>query len=151
MNKEIILTLDYNILELYYNYYFKQHPKAKKVPIDKPIHPSINTWMILKRPMMNALKQKWKDFSIFVVRHYGYENLMINNCELEVKSYFQTNRRHDIDNTVPKFILDGLSEVGFIVDDDARHITKLSMECFVDKENPRTELKFIIKENESEN
>ena len=54
--------------------------------------------------------------------------------------YYPTNRRHDIDNSVPKFILDGLTESGMIIDDDSSHITRLTLECYVDKENPRTEL-----------
>ena len=56
----------------------------------------------------------------------------------------RTNRRHDIDNSCPKFILDGLSESGFIIDDDSKHITSLTMECYVDKDNPRTEIEVCI-------
>lgn len=48
---------------------------------------------------------------------------------------------------VPKFILDGLSESGFIVDDDSKHVTSLTMECYVDKENPRTEIEVLIKDS----
>ena len=27
----------------------------------------MNQWMIMKRPMMNALKQKWKDFIKYII------------------------------------------------------------------------------------
>lgn len=113
---------------------------ATKKPIENPYHPTINQWMIMKRPMMNALKQKWKDFICWFIDNQGYSNLHIEKCEMEFITYYKTNRRHDIDNGTPKFLLDGFSESGFIVDDDSKHITKLTMECYVDKENPRTEI-----------
>lgn len=138
--KEIKLVIDNNTLSDYEKYYFKNHPRASKKPIDNPYHPSINTWMIMKRPMMNALKQKWKDFIIWFIDNQGYSNLRIEKCEMKFNTYYKTNRRHDIDNGVPKFLLDGLSESGFIIDDDSKHITKLTMQCFVDKDNPRTEI-----------
>ncbi|MEF9983690.1 MAG: hypothetical protein RR806_03130 [Oscillospiraceae bacterium] len=140
----IKLEINNKSLDEYEKYYFKLHPKAYKKPIDAPYHPSINTWMIMKRPMMNALKQKWKDFIIWYINNQGYSNLRIEKCEISITTYYKTNRRHDIDNSVPKFILDGLSESGFIIDDDSRHITKLTMQCSIDKENPRTEIEVFL-------
>ena len=120
----ITLVIDDNVLDTYSNYYFIQHPKAKKKPIKHPYHESINVWMIMKRPMMNALKQKWKDFIQWFVSEQGYANLHIEKCEISQTVYYPNNRRHDIDNSVPKFILDGLVESGMVVDDDCKHITK---------------------------
>lgn len=100
----------------------------------------------MKRPMMNALKQRWKDFIVWFINEQGYSNLHIEKCEMRFITYYKTNRRHDIDNGCPKFILDGLSESGFIVDDDNKHITSLTMECYVDKDNPRTEIKIKVLE-----
>lgn len=91
--------------------------------------------------MMNALKQKWKDFIKWFVEEQGYSNLRIEQCEVEQTIYYNNNRRHDIDNSVPKFVLDGLIEGGMIVDDDSKHIQKLTLMCDVDKDNPRTEIK----------
>ena len=54
----IKLILDNKALERYNTYYFLEHPRAKKKPIEKPYHPSINTWCILPRIQMNTLKQK---------------------------------------------------------------------------------------------
>lgn len=134
------LVIDNSVLEEYNRYYFLQHPKAKKKPIAHPYHESINVWMIMKRPMMNALKQKWKDFIKWYITQLGFSELHIDKCEISQVVYYPTNRRHDIDNSVPKFILDGLTESGMIIDDDSRHITRLTLECYVDKANPRTEL-----------
>lgn len=94
----------------------------------------------MKRPMMNALKQRWKEFICWLIDNQGYSNLRIEKCDIQVKTYYKTNRRHDVDNSVIKFILDGFSESGFIVDDDSKHVKSLLLECFVDKENPRTEV-----------
>ena len=61
-----------------------------------------------------------------------------------MKTYYKTNRRHDVDNSIIKFILDGFSESGFIVDDDSEHVKSLLLECYVDKTNPRTEITINI-------
>ena len=144
--QEINLIIDNNTLIEYEKYYFKLHPKARKKPIDQPYHPSINQWMIMKRPMMNALKQRWKDFMIWFIEYNGYTNLHIEKCEMIFTSYFKTKIRHDVDNTTPKFILDGLAESGFIIDDDSKHLISLTLKCGYDKENPRTEIEVMITE-----
>lgn len=140
----ITLIIDDKVLDTYSNYYFIQHPRAKNKPIKHPYHESINVWMIMKRPMMNALKQKWKDFIRWFVSEQGYANLHIEQCEISQTVYYPNNRRHDIDNSVPKFILDGLVESGMVADDDCKHITKLILQCDIDKEHPRTELSFRV-------
>ena len=137
---DITLIINQDVLNDYEKYYFKRHPRASKKPIENPYHPTINQWMIMKRPMMNAIKQKWKDFIIWFIDKQGYTNLHIENCEMKFVTYYKTNLRHDIDNGCPKFILDGLTESGFVIDDDSRHITSLTMECYVDPQNPRTEI-----------
>lgn len=100
----------------------------------------------MKRPIMNALKQRWKDFICYFIDSQGYSNLHIKKCDIHVKTFYKTNRRHDVDNSVIKFILDGFAESGFIIDDDSNHVTSLLLECYVDKENPRTEILVKIKE-----
>lgn len=140
MENEIKLVIDENALKLYNTYYFTLHSKAHKEPIPHPYHESINVWMIMKRPMMNALKQKWKDFICWFVKIKGYSNLHIEKCEIYQTVYYPNNRRHDPDNSVPKFILDGLVQSGMLADDDNKHIEKLTLECRVDTEYPRTEI-----------
>ena len=134
------------MLAEYEKHYFSIHPKAHKKPIAHPYHESINVWMIMKRPMMNALKQKWKDFIVWFVDNQGYTNLRIDKCEIEQTVYYPNNRRHDTDNSVPKFILDGLVQSGMIIDDDSSHIIKLQLKCKTDVKHPRTELLIKTKE-----
>jgi hypothetical protein len=142
INKEktILMTIDDAVLSRYEQYYFLIHKKAKRKPISHPYHESINTWMIMKRPKMNTLKQRWKDFIRWFVDEQGYTNLRIERCEVHQIIYYPTDRRHDTDNSTPKFILDGLVESNMVIDDDSKHIVKLILECRVDKEHPRTEL-----------
>lgn len=144
--KKVKLVIDDETLKTYDEYYFSIHKKAKKRPIKQPYHESINVWMIMKRPMMNALKGKWKDFMVWFINNQGYANLGIEQCEMEFVTYYGTNRRHDVDNSSPKFILDGMVLSGFIIDDDSKHLTKLTLECFVDEKRPRTEITVRIKE-----
>lgn len=149
MQSTILLTIDADTISAYSDYYFSIHTKAKKEPIQHPYHESINVWMIMKRPMMNALKQKWKNFIRWLVDRQGYSNLHIEKCEIHQTVYYPNNRRHDVDNSTPKFIIDGLVESGMIVDDDSKHLTKLTLECKTDTEHPRTEL-LIVQTDEAE-
>lgn len=142
------MVIDRDTLSRYEKYYFAIHTRAKKKPIPNPYHESINTWMIMRRAMMNALKQRWKDFIRWFVDEQGYANLHIEKCEVHQVIYYATNRRHDVDNSVPKFVLDGLVDGGMIVDDDMRHIVKLVLECGVDTDHPRTELYIRITDDE---
>ncbi len=141
---ELLLIIDSDVIDRYSEYYFTLHPRASKRPIKQPYHESINAWMIMKRPAMNSLKQRWKDFIKWYIEYRGYSNLHIEECEISQAIYYPTNRRHDIDNSVPKFILDGLVESGMIIDDDSKHIKKLTMMCYVDASHPRTEIHISV-------
>jgi hypothetical protein len=72
--EDILVVIDKLVLDKYYEYYFRNHPKAKKKPIEKPQHPSINQWMVMRRPQMNQVKGKWKDFVVWLMEYYGYSN-----------------------------------------------------------------------------
>ena len=142
--KEIKLVIDNDVLDRYNKYYFGIHKRAKKLPIPHPYHESINTWFILQRPAMNALKGRWKDFIKWFVNDVGCSDMKIEKCKMKFVAYYSTNLRHDTDNSCPKFILDGLVEGGLVIDDDMNHITSLTLECGVDKSNPRTEIYVTI-------
>lgn len=137
---EYRLILDYDVLDKYYKYYFKVHKKAKKKPIERPIHPSTNQWMRLERMAMNTLKQHWKDLIVWWINDLGYSNIHLEEFEITFTTYMPTKRRVDPDNTAPKFLMDGFTEAGFIVDDDGCHLKALTLKTGYDKENPRTEI-----------
>lgn len=142
--KTLHLTLDQSVLDKYNEYYFSLHPRAKKVPIEHPYHPSINVWCILPRIQMNALKQKWKAFGVWWMNDIGYQDMKLDNFEMTFTTYMPTKRRVDCDNTCPKWILDSFTESGFIVDDDGKHLKALTLKTDYDKDHPRTEIEIKI-------
>lgn len=125
----IVIEFTQELLDEWLNIYFKKHPRAKKLPIETPAQPSINKWSILPRKSMNTLKQNYKDFGEFVVKHYGLEMLGISKCKCRYVTYASTKTRIDLDNTVPKFILDFLTAeaTGVIVDDGYSCVTELTL------------------------
>lgn len=138
--KQYILIFDDDILNKYLDHYFKVYPKRSKKPIKTPLHPSINEWFIMQRPQMNQYKQQWKDFTKWVVKYYGYENLGIANCTITYKFYYGNKRRMDNDNRTPKFTNDGLVESGMLIDDDYSHLNPLILWGGYDKQKPRMEI-----------
>lgn len=146
--RELKVIIDKNALHRYEEYYFGIHKRATKKPIPHPYHESINVWMIMKRPMMNALKGKWKDFIAWLVQDQGYDNLHIDRCDLVFDTYYATYRRHDVDNSCPKFIIDGLCEGGLLVDDSSDHVESILLRCAVDEDNPRTEITIRIHDDD---
>lgn len=136
------IVIDKKDVETYCDEYKELHPKSRIPPIKHPSHPSINEWMIKTRQAMNGMKQKWKDFSIWIVREYGWEDMGIKSCELYFTTYFDNKRRRDNDNYTPKFIMDGFVEAGLLIDDSNSVVKSLTIECKYDKENPRMEFLF---------
>ena len=105
------------MIDEYNAIYKKTHPKTKKPAIEKPRHPSINQWMILRRPMMNALKQRWKDFGIWWLKKLGYDGLMLDKVKVEITVFMPTRRRADIDNhCCEKFLWDAFTEAAQTID-----------------------------------
>ncbi len=140
---EYIIAIDKEIIEKYNEYYFSKYPKRKKVPITKPIPPSLNTWMVMRRFQMNHLKQVWKEFGVWLVNFYGYKDLNIEKCKIEIEYFFDSKRRHDADNYTPKNLFDSFTSSGFLVDDDFNHVESLTIRGNYSKENPRTEIRVI--------
>lgn len=138
------LILNQTVLDAYNEYYFKKYPRRSKAPIEHPYHESINKWFIMQRPAMNNLKQRWKEFCCWWIKELRLDNMKLEHFNMTFTTFIPTRRRIDPDNTVPKFILDGFSESGFIVDDDGAHLGALTLKTGYDKENPRTEIDIEI-------
>lgn len=146
---QIKLVLDNDVLAEYNEYYFSMHPRAKKIPIEKPWHPSLNKWMILPRISMNNLKQTQKTFGVWWINKLGYADLKLEHFKITSTIYFDTHMRHDCDNYTIKFEDDFLTESGMIVDDDSKHLYSLTLQCDYDKNHPRQEI--LIEYDEKEN
>ena len=136
------IVIDQNDVDEFNKIYKENHPRAKNLPIKSPQHPSINTYMTMNNQASNRLKQNWKQFIVWVLGELNMTNKKIEKCRITYRTYFPQNRRRDLDNISPKFILDGFVEAGFIVDDSSDHVISLTTECYIDKEYPRIE--FLI-------
>jgi Holliday junction resolvase RusA-like endonuclease len=60
-------------------------------------------------------------------------------ARVTITYFFGDRRRHDADNYAGKYLLDGLTKAGVIVDDDLKHITTTIVGEY-DKQHPRTEI-----------
>lgn len=69
--------------------------------------------------------------------------MMLDNFDIIMTVFFETKRRHDVDNQIPKFLLDSFTESGFIIDDDEKHLHSITLKTGYDKYNPRTEIEII--------
>lgn len=137
---EIKIIIDNAALEEYKRYYFDKYPRRKKFPIKKPIPPSLNAWMIMKRFQMNHEKQVWKEFGEWLVDHYKYRNLKIEFCKITIEYFFDSKRKRDADNYTPKNLFDSFTSSGLLIDDDFNHVESLTIKGNYSKENPRTEI-----------
>jgi hypothetical protein len=145
---DIKIIIDNKTIEEYNKYYFGKHPGRRVKPIEKPIPPSLNRFIGMRRMSQNAIKQKYKDFAIWLSGYYKIDNLNINKAIFEYTFFFPDHRRRDFDNLLlsPKFFNDGFVLAGVLSDDNGEKL-KLKFNPFqYDKTNPRVEI--IIKEDE---
>jgi Holliday junction resolvase RusA-like endonuclease len=140
---EIKIVINKEIIEKYYEEYFKRFPRRKKKIIKDPIPPSLNMWMIMPRFKMNAQKQAWKEFGSWLVKYYDLENKKLNKCKIIIEYFFSTKHRHDSDNYTPKNLFDSFTVSGLLVDDDFNHVESLTIKGNYSKENSRTEITFV--------
>lgn len=93
-----------------------------------------NTWEY------RAAKKRWTDAVLLACRMSGeMPGKPLERARVEIVYFFPTKSRHDADNYAGKFLLDGLTKAGVIVDDDLKHITT-TIRGEYDKERPRTEI-----------
>lgn len=144
--KTIVITIDNDELEDYFNYYFHKYTTRRKKPIEKPIPPSLNQWSIMKRPQANDLKQKWKEFIIWLITKYKLNDKGIKKCNMAYIYTFPTRTRRDLDNYTPKFINDGLVESGFMIDDSYFNVEEAKYKGRYEKGVWRTEITIEILE-----
>ena len=140
---EIKIIIDKDIIDKYNQYYFSKYPQRIKPPIESPIPPSLNQWMVMKRFQMNHQKQVWKDFGEWLVKTNGLENKKLEKCHIVIEYFFNNKRRHDADNYTPKNLFDSFTVSGLLIDDDFDHVESLTIKGNYSKENSRTEITFI--------
>ena len=56
---EYKLVLDQPLVDEYCEEYFRQHPRAKKKPIERPILPGLNQLLVWGRMKVQSQKKTW--------------------------------------------------------------------------------------------
>lgn len=150
--QEWVFEINNAIMDEYAKDYFRVHKRASVHPLKtsskiknvRPVMPSMNQLIIMRRPQFNELKKRWGNFMQWYAKKLGYEGLMIENIEVYVEFYFWDRSKHDIaDNYNLKFINDGLTACGFLAEDNNYCLQKAHY-IFrgLDRENPRTIITF---------
>lgn len=83
-----------------------------------------------------ATKKKWTEAVCWMAKAERPPE-PYRHARVTITYFFPTAARHDADNYAGKFLLDGLTKAGVIVDDDLKHITTV-IRGDVDRKRPRT-------------
>jgi Holliday junction resolvase RusA-like endonuclease len=117
------IIIDQKTMKDYEVDYFLTNIRARVFPnyFKRPIPPSLNKFTALKRMTQNAMKQKYKQFAIWLIKENNLDNKNFEKIEMSYKLDFSNNRRRDTENYLlaPKFLNDGFVEAGLISDDHA--------------------------------
>lgn len=85
-------------------------------------------------------KKKWTEAVQWAIKaERAKPKEPFEHANITITYFFKTAARHDADNYSGKFLLDGLTRGGVIVDDDLKHITT-TIRGEVDRNRPRTEI-----------
>lgn len=113
---------------------------------------SLNEILVINdRLAMNNVKEKWGNLGKWIAKEYDLCDKGISNSLIEYKIYSLTKANKDLDNLVGgiKILNDGLLvQSGMYIDDNFNHINPLIIVGDYDKENPRTEIKISIFDDE---
>ena len=91
-----------------------------------------NTWAY------RAAKTTWTNAVLWAIRAAkAAPERPYARADVTITYYFGNRNRHDADNYSGKFLLDGLTRGGVIVDDDLKHITTAIRGAY-DAGKPRT-------------
>jgi len=113
---------------------------------------SLNEILVIPdRIQMNVTKEKWGLFGEWIAEKYDLSNKLYTNSVYELRVFSKTNANKDLDNLGGgiKLINDGLIvKSGFMKDDNFNFICPLLISAEVDKDNPRTEIRITLIEED---
>jgi hypothetical protein len=109
---------------------------------------SLNEILIIPdRIQMNSVKEKWGEFGEWIATKHELNNKLCTNSVFELRVFSKTHANKDLDNLGGgiKFLNDSLIvKSGFMKDDNFNHICPLLISAEVDKNNPRTEIRITL-------
>lgn len=140
---EIIIEINQSLVDEYNAEYLSKNKRTRKAPIASPHPLSLNKILLMDYTHRNDVKQKYKEFIMWVCRNQGVDNMRIAECEIFLELVFHDKRLRDIDNHIGgyKFIADGLTETdgcGVILDDNYQVVKKLSSNIRYEKGEKKT-------------
>ena len=109
------------------------------------IPPSLNKWSRMHWAKAAEIKKQW-EANVYYASFSQRPKEPYKKAKVTITYFFKTKQRRDLDNYVPKFILDGLVKAHIILDDRAEYIGMTELIQEYDKENSRVEI--TIKELE---
>jgi hypothetical protein len=138
------IIIDKNIMSKYEEEYFVLYPKRRKFPkyFLNPIPISLNKFTSLVRMAQNDLKQKYKEFAIWLAKYYCIDNLQLNKAIITYSFYFNNKHKHDMDNyvLVQKFLGDGFVQANVFIDDNSDNLQLRFNPFLYDVNYPRIEI-----------
>ena len=122
--RKFAIEINQEIVDLYHKDYFEKYPRRKVEPIKRVTPPTLNGFVATKRMTQNSVKQKYKEFAMWMVSYYNLTNLNLDKAHMRYTFTFGDRRRRDMDNMIlrPKFFNDGFVEAGVIEDDDGTRL-----------------------------
>ena len=148
MSQTYVIKLDKDALDEYTKAYFITYPRRRKIPIDKPIVPSLNKYIVMNKDARNELKERWEEFVYHTLDRQGLLNLQLEKCKVSITYVFPDKRRSDLDNRVPKMVFDGLTYAGFWKDDNRFVIPEIHFYSDYEARNPHMIIEVETLENE---
>ena len=116
---------------------------------------SLNEILVIQNRMtMNGIKHKYGELGLWLAERCDIKDKLYSNAVVEYRIFKHTNAKADNDNLASgcKFINDCLFvESNAFIDDNFNHINPLIFGIEVDTENPRTEIRVSIIEDEIKN
>ena len=138
------IIIDKTIMNEYKKVYFKLNPKCRKFPdyFEKPIPMSWNAFIAKQRMTQNSIKGKYKDFGVWLAKHYKIDDLNLSHASFTYDFFFDSNRRRDIDNytLAQKLLGDAFVAAKVLLDDNSKNLWLNFHPFQLDKSNPRVEI-----------
>ena len=129
--------------------YFKEHPKAKKPPMESlwkknrlGLIPSINTFInCSSRPIQNTWEQHLKEYCEYCMIHQGIKHDFIGECVVVVVQFKPTKAKSDVNNVYTKPFIDAMVERELLQEDNYTVVRLHQEYAVVDKQDPHSEIR----------
>ena len=129
--------------------YFKEHPRAKKPPMDSlwkksrnGLIPSINLFINCpNRVIQNTWEQHLKEYCEYCMEQQGIKHDYIDECIVLVVQFKPTRSESDVNNVYTKPFIDAMVERELLIDDNYKIVRLHHEYSVVDKKDPHSEIR----------